>query len=620
MEESKILGCWPWQRMGTYKYHLFLPIFLSAAHSHYLGTSPRDNWCFHILVIAALRYALYQAWSSFARLHAVVKHHQIISYALTYEQVDREFDCDNGIILHSLLAYALGPNDISGFSIWNLRGLVYLIAFHAGVTESAYYWLHRAFHTKSLFRSFHSYHHASTAPEPATAFTHTFLEALLQTVLMSVPIFASCFLGGSCLALFYVYPLAFDFFKYLGHFNCEIVPLWAFQKLPLLKYLIYTPSYHSLHHLDLKSNFCLFMPLYDYLGGTQHPNTHAFYRSIRKDGREAVPQFVFLVHCIDILSSLHVAFSGRTASSVPFRGEWYAWLVFPIGLVSCFCVWIWGKTFVATKYLLDGLHAQSWVVPRYGFHYFIPACAAGINRHIERAILDADELGVKVISLAALNKNESLNGGGLLFVKKHPNLKVRVVHGNTLTAALVLRELPAETSEVFLTGSTSKIGRAIALYLCRRNVRIMMLTTSRERYQSIVDEAPADCRHNLVQVTKYQAGQTCKTWIVGKWATSQDQSWAPHGSHFHQFVVPPVHEYRKDCTYGKLAGMKLPQSVEGVHSCEYTFDRGVVAACHAGGLVHALENWTHHEVGSIDIDHIDLVWEAALKHGLEPVL
>lgn len=48
-------------------------------------------------------------------------------------------------------------------------------------------------------------------------------------------------------------------------------------------------------------------------------------------------------------------------------------------------------------------------------------------------------------------------------------------------------------------------------------------------------------------------------------------------------------------------------------------DRGVVHACHAGGVVHSLEGWTHHEVGALDVNRIDLVWKAALKHGLRPV-
>jgi hypothetical protein len=59
-------------------------------------------------------------------------------------------------------------------------------------------------------------------------------------------------------------------------------------------------------------------------------------------------------------------------------------------------------------------------------------------------------------------------------VNKHPDLNVRVVHGNTLTAAVILNEIPQGTTEVFLTGATSKLGRAIALYLCKKRVRIMV--------------------------------------------------------------------------------------------------------------------------------------------------
>lgn len=61
-------------------------------------------------------------------------------------------------------------------------------------------------------------------------------------------------------------------------------------------------------------------------------------------------------------------------------------------------------------------------------------------------------------------------------MNKHPNLKVRVVHGNTLTAAVILNEIPKNVTQVFLTGATSKLGRAIALYLCRKGVRVLVTT------------------------------------------------------------------------------------------------------------------------------------------------
>ncbi|KAL5973902.1 Very-long-chain aldehyde decarbonylase GL1-3 [Asimina triloba] len=201
--------------------------------------------------------------------------------------------------------------------------------------------------------------------------------------------------------------------------------------------------------------------------------------------------------------------------------------------------------------------------------YFLPFAKDGINSQIEQAILRADRLGVKVLGLAALNKNESLNGGGILFVKKHPDLKVRVVHGNTLTAAVIVDKIDGNVvAEAFLTGATSKLGRAIALYLCRRKIRVMvpMLTTSTERFEAIKKEAPVDVQQYLVHVTKYQAARNCKTWIVGKWLPLTAQMWAPPGTHFHQFVVPPVSPYRSDCTYGELAAMKLPNDVEGLGS------------------------------------------------------
>lgn len=75
-------------------------------------------------------------------------------------------------------------------------------------------------------------------------------------------------------------------------------------------------------------------------------------------------------------------------------------------------------------------------------------------------------------------QNEALNGGGALFVQKHPDLRVRVVHGNTLTAACILKGLPEGVTEVFMNGATSKLGRAIALYLVRRRVNVMVRATA----------------------------------------------------------------------------------------------------------------------------------------------
>jgi hypothetical protein len=101
-------------------------------------------------------------------------------------------------------------------------------------------------------------------------------------------------------------------------------------------------------------------------------------------------------------------------------------------------------------------------------------------------------------------------------------------------------------------------------------MNLQMLTLSTDRFEKVQKEAPLECQSYLVQVTKYQAAQHCKTWIVGKWITPREQNWAPRGTHFHQFVVPPIFAFRRDCTYGDLAAMRLPEDVEGLGCCEVT--------------------------------------------------
>ena len=42
----------PWEFMGNYKYALFLPFVYVLAS----GQDDSDNWCYHMLMIALLRY------------------------------------------------------------------------------------------------------------------------------------------------------------------------------------------------------------------------------------------------------------------------------------------------------------------------------------------------------------------------------------------------------------------------------------------------------------------------------------------------------------------------------------------------------------------------------------
>jgi hypothetical protein len=119
---------------------------------------------------------------------------------------------------------------------------------------------------------------------------------------------------------------------------------------------------------------------------------------------DEVPDFVFLAHVVDVMQSMHVPFVMRTFASTPFAVRAFLLPLWPISLGFMFMVWAWSKTFVISYYQLRGKLHQTWAVPRYGFHYFLPFAKDGINDQIELAILRANRMGIKVVSLAALNK------------------------------------------------------------------------------------------------------------------------------------------------------------------------------------------------------------------------
>nr|AGT16346.1 glossy1 protein [Saccharum hybrid cultivar R570]AGT16349.1 glossy1 protein [Saccharum hybrid cultivar R570] len=619
---AALLASWPWDNLGFYKYVLYAPLVGKAVASRAWEAASPDRWILLLLLLFGLRALTYQLWSSYSNMLFATRRRRVVRDGVDFHQIDKEWDWDNFLILHVLMAatalYAF-PS-LRHLPLWpvDARGLAVAVLVHAAATEPLAYLEHRAFHASgSLYARYHSLHHSTRVPQPFTAGLATPLEHMALGALMALPVAAACAAGSGSVALAFAYVLGFDFLRAMGHCNVEVIPSSLFQAVPVLRYLIYTPTYHAIHHTKKEANFCLFMPLFDLLGGTIDPQSWEMHKKMSA-GVDEVPDFVFLAHVVDVMQSLHVPFVLRTFSSTPFSVQLFLLPMWPFAFLVMLAMWVWSKTFVISCYSLRGRLHQIWAVPRYGFQYFLPFAKDGINKQIELAILRADKMGVKVLSLAALNKNEALNGGGTLFVNKHPDLRVRVVHGNTLTAAVILNEIPKGTAEVFLTGATSKLGRAIALYLCKKRVRVMMMTLSTERFQKIQKEAPAEFQQYLVQVTKYRSAQHCRTWIVGKWLSPREQRWAPPGTHFHQFVVPPIIGFRRDCTYGKLAAMRLPKDVQGLGACEYSLERGVVHACHAGGVVHFLEGYTHHEVGAIDVDRIGVVWEAALKHGLRP--
>ncbi|KAG9440238.1 hypothetical protein H6P81_020403 [Aristolochia fimbriata] len=149
--------------------------------------------------------------------------------------------------------------------------------------------LHRTLHHHYLYSLYHAHHHSSIATEPISSVVHPFAEILSYYILFSIPQLLMLFTGTASHLAFVAYLTYIDFMNNMGYCNFELVPNWVFKVFPPLKCFMYTPSFHSLHHTQFRTNYSLFMPLYDYMYGTVDRSSDALYEKSLK-GEKEIPQ------------------------------------------------------------------------------------------------------------------------------------------------------------------------------------------------------------------------------------------------------------------------------------------------------------------------------------------
>ncbi|XP_077252641.1 very-long-chain aldehyde decarbonylase CER1-like [Tasmannia lanceolata] len=492
---------WPWQKLGSFKYVVLIPWVAESLYSYTTkGEGERDLSNVLIFPFLLWRFLHNQIWISLSRFQTARSKHTIVHKGIEFEQVDREGNWDDQILLNGTFLY-LSSKFLLGAShlpFWRIDGLIITILLHAGPVEFLYYWLHRALHHHYLYNRYHSHHHSSIVTEPITSVIHPFVENLTYFVLFTIPLMTLSLSGTLSIVALAGYETYIDFMNNLGHCNFEIVPNRLFQIFPPLKYIMYTPS------------------------------------------------------------------------------------------------------------------MQTWAIPRNSFQYSLSWQRAAINSLIEKAILEAEAGGVKVISLGLLNQGEELNRNGEHYLQKHPKLKLRIVDGTALAVAVVLYSIPLGTKQVLLRGKLSKTGYAVALALCHKGIQV--ITVRRDEFEKLKLLFPAKMGSHLVLCSSYNT----EIWLVGDGLTEEEQRRAPKGTRFIPFSQFPPKKVRRDCVYYTTPALKIPKALENIHSCENWLPRRVMSAWRVGGIIHALEGWDAHECGDKMLD-IEEVWNAALQHGFLPV-
>ncbi|XP_019053089.1 PREDICTED: protein ECERIFERUM 1-like isoform X1 [Nelumbo nucifera] len=610
------LTSWPWQKLGSFKYVVLAPWVAHSIYS-FVTKDPKDRDLTNLLILPYLLWRLvhHQAWITLARHQTAKSKHRILDKGIEFEQVDRERNWDDLILLNGILFYManLILNESKNLPMWRTDGVVLSFLLHMGPVEFLYYWLHRALHHHFLYSRYHSHHHSSIVTEPITAVVHPFAEHIAYFALFSIPMVVTLFNGTASIASLLLYITYVDFMNNLGHCNFEVVPKWIFDIFPFVKYLMYTPSFHSLHHTQFRTNFSLFMPLYDYMYGTMDISSDKLYETSLK-GRPETLNVVHLTHPTTLESLYHLRPVIASLASGPYAPKWYLWMLRPVTYLSMLLTWIFGSTFTIERNVFDDeLKMQTWAIPRFSFHYFLSWHKDAINRLIEKAILDAEQRGVKVLSLGLLNQGEELNKNGELYLQKHPNLKVRIVDGSGLAVGVVLNSIPQGTKQVLLRGRTTKTAIAISRVLCQRGIQVAMI--DKNQFDRLKLRLPTELWSNLFLSTNYNY----KVWLVGEGALKdEEQRQLPEGTHFIPFSQFPPKRVRSDCIYYTTPALRIPKALENVHSCENWLPRRVMSAWRVAGIVHALEGWDEHECGDTVLD-VDKVWTASLRHGFLPV-
>ncbi|MCL7034549.1 hypothetical protein MKW94_000703 [Papaver nudicaule] len=560
--------------------------------------------------------------------------------------------------------FYLGQKFLEGGSnlpLWRTDGIVMTILIHAGPVEFLYYWLHRSLHHHFLYSRYHSHHHSSIATEPITSVIHPFGEHLMYFILFMMPLLTMVFTGTGSIVGFAGYLTYVDFMNNMGHCNFEFVPSAVFTTFPFLKHIFYTASYHSLHHTQFRTNYALFMPMYDYIYGTMDKSSDSLYESSLKRTEES-PDVVHLTHPTTPDSIYHLRLGFSSLASEPSTNKWsfiIKWVLWPLTFLwSVLFQKMLSHTFVLERNTFDDHHVtkkllkiQTWAIPRYSYQYKSWSRQRGvINSLIEKAIVDADKAGVKVLSLGLCNQAQEMNRNGEVYTQKHPTLKIKIVDGSSLAAAIVLNSITnlktqQEQVVVMMRGKLTKVACSIALALCQRGFQVVVKLQStddfkklRSRFFSTSSSSKASlAANNLIPFTNYNNADhgNRQVWLVDDEFSSDEHESAPTETIFIPYSqIPPWSNFkkntkgdanilRKDCVYYSTPAMIIPSSLENVHSCENWLPRRVMSAWRVAGMLHALEDWEGHECGNWlikedDSSVIDKVWVASLRHGFRP--
>jgi sterol desaturase/sphingolipid hydroxylase (fatty acid hydroxylase superfamily) len=149
------------------------------------------------------------------------------------------------------------------YGLWYL-GVSYGIALI--LQDTYFYFTHRLFHRRSLFRWFHQGHHQFCPPTPLTSFAFDPLEAIAQCLFLVGIVFLIPLHFITLIAVL----MTMTIWSVVNHLGLERLPQ-SFPHHWFGRWFI-GPAHHSSHHLNYTVNYGLYFTFWDKILDTQDPD------------------------------------------------------------------------------------------------------------------------------------------------------------------------------------------------------------------------------------------------------------------------------------------------------------------------------------------------------------
>lgn len=502
---------------------------------------------------------------------------------------------------------------------------------HVLVVEPLYYFAHRWLHIPEHMKAMHGFHHLSIHTLPSTSLVQNFQEHFIYIATFGPAFLLPFFLGGcQHWKVISAYLILFDQINAFGHMNIRLRH-WTFtHPMSPLRYLFYTPEFHLGHHAYFRANYGLFMPIWDFLLGTQREYTKPD-ANLKPANKQ---DFVFIGHngglghlltCPEF--SVYNVYDKWRRTFLPLQAE------FIIVHVLCLVCRLFMKSYKLSRYCFGGNKIGRIIcVLKTPVDYIYPKRYDAVNKEIIQLIKDENEkCGTRYFGLGNLNKMKQLNDGGRVIsemIRADSQLKdknIRIWTGDTMTSASVYNqivEIPG-LREVFYIGANGKIGNAVCRLILKN--RPDMKITIFSSYQSMKHEN-ITYTTDLTDMLKFQVVVAGKIIPGHKYAKAFNTAKATNMSNKTRFVldytVPfiPIHVKAFPEIQHIPIGLLQVNSksfLRGHFDICMSHDQDHIYPCHAGCIMNAHEGKEEDETGDIDLVEVETMWKKALNYGFQ---